>query len=669
MARIEPPAVTGMGEHVDWSLHRTEMAVGMGKFSEAVYGNSQLPIREREAARWTIALINHCLVCQDTRAKDAEPNHIDEGFYAEVAQLGHHRRAHRAREARRRVRPALRPRPPGHGRRVLGAAARGVLRRRGRRPHHLLRDVPRPGPGPGRRRRARARGAHPRLTVRRPGGPMAEHDLIIRGGTVLDGTGSPARTADVAITRRHRHRGRPGRRHAPPQELDADGLTVTPGLVDIHVHYDGQATWDDRLIPSAWHGVTTVVAGNCGVGFAPVRPADHDRLIQLMEGVEDIPGAALHEGLPWTWQSFPEFLDALDGRPYDVDLATHVPHGALRLNVMGERGAQREMATPDDIEAMADAGPARPSRPAPSASAPPAPATTAAPTASSRPPLTADADELLGIARAVGATGTGVLQVVSDFDDVDAEFGLFRSMAEASGRPLSFSLAGVDPAKYPRQLELLDQANAAGVRMRGQAAARAIGILVGLQCTVNPLAGNPVWQEIAALSVAEQARAMARAELQGAVPGRRRQAARRRRPDVRARRPARLRARPVHEHRGPRRARGARRPRPRLRPLRPGRGPHVPLRPDHQLVRRHPRRRRRDARPPAHRARPVRRRRPRRHHLRRQLPHHVPVLLGPRPRPRAASTSPTSCASTPRTPPRRSACSTAACSPRATGPT
>jgi len=336
---------------------------------------------------------------------------------------------------------------------------------------------------------------------------MAEHDLIIRGGTVLDGSGDPARTADVAVTdgivtEVGRVDG------SATQELDADGLLVTPGLVDIHVHYDGQATWDNRLIPSAWHGVTTVVAGNCGVGFAPVRPADHDRLIQLMEGVEDIPGAALHEGLPWTWQSFPEFLDALDGRPYDVDIATHVPHGALRLHVMGERGAQREMATPDDIEAMAALA-----RQAVEAGSIGFSTSRTRNHRSSNgeltPTLTADADELLGIARAIGVTGTGVLQVVSDFDDVDAEFGLFRSMAEAARRPLSFSLAGVDPAKYPRQLELLDRANADGVRMRGQAAARAIGILVGLQCTVNVLAGNPVWQEIADLSVAEQARAMA----------------------------------------------------------------------------------------------------------------------------------------------------------------
>ncbi|MEQ1788319.1 MAG: amidohydrolase family protein, partial [Acidimicrobiales bacterium] len=260
---------------------------------------------------------------------------------------------------------------------------------------------------------------------------MAAHDLIIRGGTVLDGTGSPARTADVAvsdgvITEVGRVDG------TAAEEIDADGLLVTPGLVDIHVHYDGQATWDDRLIPSSWHGVTTVVAGNCGVGFAPVRPSDHDRLIELMEGVEDIPGAALHEGLPWTWQSFPEFLDALDGRHYDVDLATHVPHGALRLNVMGERGAQREMATPDDIEAMAALA-----REAVEAGAIGFSTSRTRNHRSSNgeltPTLTADADELLGIARAIGATGTGVLQVVSDFDDVEAEFGLFRSMAEASG--------------------------------------------------------------------------------------------------------------------------------------------------------------------------------------------------------------------------------------------
>jgi N-acyl-D-aspartate/D-glutamate deacylase len=333
------------------------------------------------------------------------------------------------------------------------------------------------------------------------------HDLVVRGGTVLDGTGAAAVTADVAITdgvvtEVGRVDGT-GRR-----ELDADGLLVTPGFVDLHVHYDGQATWDERLQPSSWHGVTTVVAGNCGVGFAPVRPADHQRLIELMEGVEDIPGTALHEGLPWTWESFPEFLDALDGRRYDVDLATQVPHGALRLHVMGERGAAREPATPDDIAEMAQlaalgvqAG---------------ALGFTTSRTMNHRtsrgeltPTLTAAADELVGIAEAIGATGTGVLQVVSDFVDVESEIGLFRSMAEASGRPLSFSLADVQGARWRRLLELLEEANGAGVPMTGQAAARAIGILLGLQCSLHPFQGIEPISALAGKPPAEQARAMA----------------------------------------------------------------------------------------------------------------------------------------------------------------
>ena len=407
------------------------------------------------------------------------------------------------------------------------------------------------GPCPGRGRGARARGAHPRLTA--IGGTMAawlEHDLIIRGGTVIDGTGSPARTADVAIsggtitdvgrvdgTAHARARRRRPHRH--------------PGLVDIHVHYDGQATWDDRLIPSSWHGVTTVVAGNCGVGFAPVRPADHDRLIQLMEGVEDIPGAALHEGLPWTWQSFPEFLDALDGRPYDVDLATHVPHGPCGSTSWVSAGAAR------DRHARRHRGHgrgwhARRSRPARSASAPRARATTAAPTASSRPSsrprrTSCSASREPSARPAPACCSSCPTSTTSTPSSLCSGRWPRRRGARCRSRwPVSTR------RKYPRQLELLEEANAAGVPMRGQAAARAIGILVGLQCTVNVLAGNPVWQEIAALSGRGAGARHARAELQGAVP-RRRQAARWRRPHVRAGRPARLRTRPVDEHRGPRR--------------------------------------------------------------------------------------------------------------------
>jgi len=346
---------------------------------------------------------------------------------------------------------------------------------------------------------------------------MAQHDLVIRGGTVLDGTGAEARTADVAIDGgRIVEVGKVAGKGN--QEVDAAGALVTPGFVDIHVHYDGQATWDSVLAPSSWHGVTTAVMGNCGVGFAPVRPADHQRLIELMEGVEDIPGAALHEGLSWEWKSFAEYLDAVDRKAHDIDIAAQVPHGALRLHVMGERGAQREPATPEDIAEMGrhardgiEAGGLgfttsrtlnhRTSRGEPT------------------PTLTAEAEELIGIACALGEIGKGVLQVVSDFSPMEKEFDIFRRMVAESGRPLSMSLAqsprGTD--SYRAILDRLAQANADGLAMTGQVATRAIGLLLGLQCTLNPFMTNPVWREIKDLPAAEQARIMSDPEFKARV--------------------------------------------------------------------------------------------------------------------------------------------------------
>ena len=268
-----------------------------------------------------------------------------------------------------------------------------------------------------------------------------DFDLVIRGGQLADGRGGPLVEADVAV--------RDGRIAAAGkfggsgrEEIDARGLLVTPGFVDIHTHYDGQSTWDSRLAPSSWHGVTTIVMGNCGVGFAPVRKADHNRLIELMEGVEDIPGAALHEGLNWSWKSFGQYLDAVERRPHDIDICAQLPHGALRVYVMGERGARLDPATPEDIAQMrvlaADAMRAG------------AIGFSTSRTLNHRtvkgdptPSLRATEAELVGIAQGLADAGSGVIELISDFDtpDLESEFAMIRRIMEASGRPLSLSLA------------------------------------------------------------------------------------------------------------------------------------------------------------------------------------------------------------------------------------
>lgn len=341
-------------------------------------------------------------------------------------------------------------------------------------------------------------------------------DLVIRGGSVIDGTGAPARTADVAVADGMIVEvGRvEGRSHS---QIDADGALVAPGFVDIHTHYDGQVTWEDRLQPSSTLGVTTVVMGNCGVGFAPVRTSDHAQLIELMEGVEDLPGTVLHEGLAWDWESVPDYLDALDGRPRDIDFAAQVCHGPLRLYVMGQRGADREPATPEEIAEMG--------RLAAEGVAAGALGFTTSRTLNHRtsrgeptPTLSASRDELVGIASSVGRTGTGVLQVISDFPDFDDEMDTLFEMMRRSGRPLSISLAQSSPGpKYRRSLDALDRAAAEGLQMRAQVAARAIGVLMGLDGSVNPLNSSPSYRTVAALALAERVNRLTAPDLRGRI--------------------------------------------------------------------------------------------------------------------------------------------------------
>jgi N-acyl-D-aspartate/D-glutamate deacylase len=337
---------------------------------------------------------------------------------------------------------------------------------------------------------------------------VSAHELVIRGGTVVDGNGGAPVAADVAVdggivTEVGSDVGRGHR------EIDADGAMVAPGFVDIHTHYDGQATWDERLLPSAWHGVTTVVMGNCGVGFAPVVPEHRQRLIELMEGIEDIPGTALHEGLSWQWSTFDEFLGALESRPHDIDFATQVPHAALRVHVMGERAESGRAATADDIATMAKLARA-------GVEAGALGFTTSrtlnhrAITGELTPSYDAGIDELAGIAAELGAAGKGVLQLVTDFIDVDVDFEVMLAMMRASRRPLSVSLAQspLAPETYREVLRRIAAVNADGFEMRAQVAARGVGLLMGLPCTLHPFMTNPVWQRIAGMSIAEQVQIM-----------------------------------------------------------------------------------------------------------------------------------------------------------------
>jgi N-acyl-D-aspartate/D-glutamate deacylase len=331
-------------------------------------------------------------------------------------------------------------------------------------------------------------------------------DLVIRGGFVVDGTGAAGRPGDVAvvdgtIVAVGEVDGR-GRR-----EIDADGRTVTPGFVDIHTHFDGQATWDPILAPSSVHGVTTVAMGNCGVGFAPARADRHDWLIGMLEGVEDIPGTALAEGLPWDWESFPDYLDSLERRSRTIDVGTHVPHAALRGYVMGARGADpAEVPTGAEAAAMAEAvGEGLEAGAIGFATS----RTTVHRTAAGDRlgTLRAGEDELLVIAEEMHRRNLGVIQLISDcyrspdMALVESELAMIRAMATVSGRPLSFTVQQSHelPERWRDLLGFATGALAAGLDVKAQVASRPIGVLLGLAATVNPFSRCPSYREVADL--------------------------------------------------------------------------------------------------------------------------------------------------------------------------
>lgn len=343
---------------------------------------------------------------------------------------------------------------------------------------------------------------------------MAQYDLIIRGGTVIDGTGADARVADVAV--------KDGRIAAIGADLgeadeviDATGKIVTPGFVDVHTHFDGQVTWDNRLAPSSGHGVTTAVMGNCGVGFAPCRPEQRGDLVKLMEGVEDIPEVVMIEGLPWNWETFPEYLDALALRELDIDVAAQIPHSAVRVYVMGDRAVRKEAPTADDLAHMRGlvAEGIRAGGFGVTTSRNVMHRTRAGDLA---PSLYSDVDELCALADGLADADAGVFQIIpAPAEPAETEFPILRQIAEHSGRPVSFTLLevpGQAGAGWRYHLEGLTQAANDGLTMRGQVAPRPVGMFFGLDLSLHTFSSHPSYKAIAHLPLAERVAKMRGAE-------------------------------------------------------------------------------------------------------------------------------------------------------------
>ncbi|MDP3675430.1 MAG: D-aminoacylase [Novosphingobium sp.] len=333
---------------------------------------------------------------------------------------------------------------------------------------------------------------------------MPAYDLVIRNGTIVDGTGVPRFSGDVAV--KDGLIAAVGVIHGSgAEEIDASGRIVAPGWVDIHTHYDGQATWDAEMAPSSWHGVTTVVMGNCGVGFAPAAPERHQWLISLMEGVEDIPGTALAEGMKWDWETFPEYLDALEKKPRSIDVGTHVPHGAVRAYVLGDREKPGAIPTDDDVAQM-------------SAIVEEGIRAGALGFSTSRtilhksidgelvPGTTATAEELIAIGRAMGKVGYGVFEMASDLRREWNEFEWMGALSRETGLPVTFAALQSIAKELPleEQIATMRKENAAGANIVAQIALRGNGIVMAWRGTVHPFRFKPAWAEIEALPWEQQ---------------------------------------------------------------------------------------------------------------------------------------------------------------------